>query len=140
MSLVVVDEGALRSCGRLASAWPDARRVGLLGEDLVADRHATIANIVPATFSGYDGERAIEGWSLPVMEGDRAVSRATPVIWTYDGSSPSGYVFGYYVVDEDGALLHLEKRVGGPVAMVASGQQYKVVPVLTAGTRFGGET
>jgi hypothetical protein len=140
MSVVVVDLGMLRSVSQLGNGWPRVRRVGLFSNDVTIDRHTTFASLTPAAFSGYDGERDIGTWSVPVIEGDRAIVRAAPIIWTYDGGVPSGYVWGYYVVDDDGELLWADKRPELPVAMVAAGQNYTVIPVMTAGTRFGGTT
>lgn len=140
MALVVVDTGMVRQLVRLAAAWPRPRKIGLFQNDPVIDRHTTIASLDPCVFSGYDGERDVGAWTLPSIEGDRAVSRSTPVIWTYDGGPATGYVFGYYVVDEDGELLWAERRTGLPVAMVVTGQDYTVIPVLSSGTRYGGVT
>jgi hypothetical protein len=138
--LVVVDEGAKRAATLWARNWWLARKVGLYQNGPIPSRHTVLADLEPCTFGGYDGERTIADWTVAAMEGDRAVSRATPVLWTFDGIGSTGYVMGYYVVDGDGVLLWLEPRADGPVAMVTPGQTYQVVPVISVGTRYGAIT
>lgn len=140
MGLIVVDEGALRACDLFARKWPTARRIGLYQNQVLLSRHTTIDTLEPAEFSGYDGERPLPDFAPPQMNGDRAIAYADPVTWSYDGGDPTGYVVGYYVVDDDGYLLWVEQRAAGPLAMVSQGQVYTVTPALSTATRYGGTT
>jgi len=140
MSLVSVDEGAIRACKLLAQGWPTYRYVGLYQNEVTIDRHVTIDKLEDCDFSGYVGRQKIEAWGPADFVGDRAVSYAAPLTWEYDGGDPSGWVVGYYVVDEDGVLLWVEERPEGPVAMVQGGQFFQVTPSLSVGTRYGGTT
>jgi len=140
MALVVVDDGALRSCRQLTQQWPSARFVGLFSNELTMDRHLTIESIEECAFSGYGGKQELGTFGDPEMQGDRAVAYSVELLWSHDGGPVSDWVVGYFVVDSDGALLWVEDRDGGPVAMTQGGQTYKVTPALSAGTRYGATT
>lgn len=139
MPLVVVDVGMMRALDKIARYRTPSLLIGLYQTTLTIDHLTPLGVIEPCIFSGYDGLREITGWTPAVMAGDRAISAADPVTWTYDGGVPTGWIAGYYILDYDGELLWLENRKDGPKAMRHAAKDYTVVPTLTHGTRFGGD-
>lgn len=134
----MVYHGMLRSLSTLIANWlaSPILRAGLYENDITPSRALTISSVVPATFAGYVGLRSLGGWKPPTIDGDWAVTRASPVEWTYNGGSPAGRVYGYYVVDGDGELVWLEPRAEGPLWLVNAGAICSVHAAINLGSLF----
>lgn len=136
MSLVLVNLGASALLVALRDGPFVPFRVGLYQNDWAPVRASTISEVVPCTFSGYDGLRTITGWGSPTLEGTREVIRADSQVWTHDGGSVGNWVIGYYVVDLSGRLMWAERRQEGSVSIVGAGQTVGVVPTFSLRSQF----
>ncbi len=134
--LILVETGMLSCLTALVAAWLPSLRMGLYDGDLDISRTTTILNITPANFSGYSGLHALPGWSVPALDGDLAVSYATPRLWTCAGGGQSNWVGGYYVVDPAGALVWAEQFADGPVLMATSLDVVQITPAYAVGSRY----
>ncbi len=134
--LVWVQEQMLSSLNALRASWTADRYVGLMQNAGPAQTDWTIANITPATFSGYLGPILLTAWSAAAMVGDRAVTQAAPVQWIHDGGPVNNWITGYYVLDGNGKLAWVEFRDGPAIAMLIAGQPYVVRAKVSLGSRF----
>lgn len=140
MPLIVVDYSVLENLDRVTRLRVDPLFVGLYQSAGSIDRHLLIGGVVPCTFSGYDGLRPIVHWTVPAMTGPLAITRADPVLWTYDGGNPTGFVAGYYVVDVAGRLRWIEPIQTGPRPLTIAGQVHEVDPAFSSSTLYGAES
>jgi len=136
MGPVLVNFGILTELDLMTTRWDGIRFVGLFQNDLTILRTTTIAQIEPATFSGYVGLRPLQGWTPAALVGERAVSRAAPVTWTHDGGAAANWICGYYVVDPSGNLVWAERRPGPAQSMIHAGTVYEVIPQVTLSSLF----
>lgn len=136
MSIVVVNLGLVAQVTALRDACRSALRIGLFQNDWVPARSSTVAEVVPCTFSGYDGLRTIADWGTPTLIGDRVVMAAAVETWVHDGGTNSNWVIGYYVVDLSGTLQWAERRPGGSVPMYGAGQEVAVIPQFSLRSQF----
>lgn len=134
--LVVVNGGMLGILNALRTTWLPSLFIGLFQNDWVPQKWHTIADVQPATFSGYSGLHFLDGWSVPYMLGDIAVSDATPREWLHDGGPDSNWIFGYYVVDSSGALQWAQRVGEFAVAMFSVETRYTVTPQFAQGSRY----
>lgn len=134
--LVLSEEGMIDVLYALRVAWLPSLRIGLFQNDFTPSITATISNIVPCTFSGYDGLHAMEVWHTPYLFGDLAVIDADPRLWQHDGGDVQNYVYGYYVVDVSGALRWAERPSDFATPMVDSSSRYSVIPRFAQGSRY----
>lgn len=135
-SIVVMDQGILANLNALTDAWRGHRRVGLMQNDAEPEPWWTITQIEPAAFSGYGGPHNILLWSAATLSGHVAVSRAQPNVWAHNGGGVSGWVSGYYVIDNSGVLMWAALQPGPAVGLYVAGDTYTVIPEYTLRSRF----
>lgn len=137
MSLVVPQVGAIVLAEQQRSRWnasPTRLSLHLYINDITPNAGSTLGDFVEASFIGYlPGQ--INPWGLPVTVDGRARSAASAVTFTKTAGSPAS-VYGYFVTDENGALLWAERDPAAPVPMMADGQTYTVVPRFTWVSEF----
>lgn len=131
MTLVLQTQGVLIPAGHLHAAYLVGIQIGLGQADIVPDLTTSLAVIEPATFSGYPGLLVLGAWTGPVMVGERAVMKGTPVVYRGSGGPVAQNVFTYYALDGAGALQWCERLPGGPYQMGALGTELVVSPVYT---------
>lgn len=129
-----VGTGLLDGLGDLLASWVQAWRFGLFQNDLTPDLSTVLAQIVPATFSGYAGLLTAAGWTAPALEGNRAVSRPGPLSWTHDGGAVANWIYGYYVQTLAGALVLAQRVPNAPAYVGTLGRVVSVAPVLSLRT------
>lgn len=137
-ALVLVNNGALGHLDALRVAWLPSLRIGLFQNDWHPHQGDTMVAVVPATFSGYTGLHFLPGWSPAVLQGNLAVTQATPRLWTHNGGPVGNWIFGYYVVDATGVLRWAQRYPGDPVPMDSSSGFYRVTPEYAVTSRFTG--
>jgi len=108
-----------------------AAKVGLFQNDLEPSGTTRLADITPATFSGYALSAAIT-WAAagfdtagrPLVIGDmKTFARGVGAV--------DNDVYGWYIVDSGGTLLLWARRFpDGPVPMVTPGSILPVLPLL----------
>lgn len=108
----------------------------LFRNDRIPKQTDTAAQYQEADFSGYQGQQPITAWTDPVMVDGRAYSRADSLTWQHSGGPEDNLIFGYFVVDEDGALLWAERNPAGPRIVSAGNPDYVVTPVVTETSEF----
>lgn len=135
-TIKVVDDGLLSSLAALRVTWLPSLSFGLYQNDLTPEAATTIAEIDPCTFSGYVGLQLAAGWSLPVIDGARAVSLANLLTWTHNGGVLSNWVFGFYVVDGIGDLVLAQRFEDAPKLMEYNGVALFVHPTFSVRSEF----
>ena len=135
-NLIFCESGLIQALDTLTAKVAEGYKIGLFQNDFVPFLGMTLLNISPASFSGYGGLQLAYGWSAAVIDGVRAVSRAHPMTWVHDGGPVSCWVFGYYIVDEDGNLAWAERFCPAPHAVNSVGITVRVTPELTARNEF----
>jgi hypothetical protein len=88
----------------------------------------TLGHLVPANFSGYAGLQACFGWSVPVISGPYAISKAHELIWTHNGGPAANWIYGYYVLNLAGALMWAERFCPAPATIDKGGLSVRVQP------------
>jgi hypothetical protein len=136
VSLVSMYAELIADLNTLTASWRGARWVGLFQNDWTPVRSSTISEVQPCEFAGYDGLHQLAGWSAAVLFGDSAVTYAALQQWTYTGGGPGGYVVGYYVVDQGGALQWAERNPAGSVALVVTGDTFPVTAAYALRSRY----
>lgn len=119
----------------LAQVNADGYEVGLFKNNATINSSTVIGDLTPCDFGGYDGTHVIGSWSSATWVSPRAEATAAPSTWTADGTSANS-VYGYYVIDNFGALAWAEKVAGGPITIGSAGQIYIVVPKYTRRSEF----
>lgn len=139
MAVIAMYRASLRACNTFVATTVGLQRVGLFQNDIDPKEWFTISAIVPCNFSGYDGLHDMLTWNTAVMVGNQAVAKQPERFWVHDGGAVQGYVYGYYVVDDEGELLWAERDPNGPVPMFYAGNLYRCVPTWSQQSKFSGE-
>lgn len=134
--LVLSDNALIRNLDWLRAGWQGKLFVGLMQNEQDPEDWWTITQIQPAVFSGYDGVHEIRLWQPATLAGHIATTKAQTNVWEHSGGDVSGWVSGYYVVDETGAYMWAARRPGPPAAMIYAGNQYTVTPVYSIRSRY----
>lgn len=129
--LEVTTSGLVAYLDKLTSFMFGWFKAGLFSNDFVPKLGSTIADVVPASFSGYDGERLLYGWTNAAMYGVRAKSFGTPLVWQHDGGPVNNQIFGYYVVDQSGILAFAERFCDGPFDVDRAGRKLTINPTFS---------
>lgn len=86
---------------------------------------------VQATFTGYAALN-LEDFGASFLNLDLKAEINGPAhIFSQTGVAVTNMIYGYYIVNNQNALVWAERNEAGPVAMNAAGMQYSVVPVVT---------
>lgn len=126
MAIKVSKAELLKQAGQRIAYWVAHNyRVGLFKNDWVPADNDTIEAVEPCTFGGYSGLRALLSWESPYWEDNGAVAEHAVINWASNGGDP-GAIFGYYVVDGDGALAWAERHTDGEQSIGLDGQIYSV--------------
>lgn len=134
--LVQTELGALDTLDALRPSYLPSLRIGLFANDWWPVRASTITEIEPAWFSGNSVLHALPNWGAPFLIGDLAASEAMPRTWIHDGGPVSSWVFGYYVVNQAGALVWAERTELDGLVMYYAGQVYRVTPQYSLRSRY----
>lgn len=135
-ALILCDGGALSHCNALRTHWLPTLKVGLFQNDWTPQRNSVIGHVVPATFSGYGGLHFCYGWQAPTLAGHVATTQAGHNAWTHNGGAVGNWIFGYYVVDQAGALQWAQRDPDGPVDVSSMGFIYRLVLYYAVASRF----
>lgn len=138
MPVIQSYNGLLLALNGITARWASARRIGLYQNDWKPQSHQTISAVVPATFSGYPGLVYLNNWTPAVLEGAAAKTTADAVIWSHDGGPLQNYIFGVYVVAEDGSLDWAERIPEAPYAMYGLGGIIRYYPIYIFQSKFPG--
>jgi hypothetical protein len=138
VAVVMMDEGCRQALAAITAAFGGARRIGLYQNDWTPARTDPISAVVPADFSGYDGLHDLLSWTVPVMDGDQAISFAAERLWTHNGGPVQNWIFGVYVVDAGGLLVWADRVWNDPVPMIFLGNLVRYVPCLTQKSKLPG--
>jgi hypothetical protein len=130
-NLVVGDSGLITQLDFLRVKWETKYRVGLFQNDAHPSLTWTLANVVPADFSGYAGLQLSFGWTPSVVNNTRAVTQANALTWMHDGGPVSNFIYGYYVVDDHGAYMWAERFCPAPQIVLKIGTRVRVIPTFT---------
>lgn len=136
MPLIQSYGGLLLSLNSLIASWVGHRRIGLYQNDWVIQSSQGIAAVVPATFSGYPGLLPLVNWTAAMMVGPAAVTSADPLIWTHSGGPLQNYIFGIYVVYDDGSLDWAQPIPNAPIPMYGIGGIIRYAPQYTYQSKF----
>jgi len=134
--VVVVDHGLLSQLDALRPAWLNGLRAGLFQNDWEPQRHHTLAQVQPASFSGYAGLLTLNIWSAAVLLGEVAYADAQVKTWTHNGGAIANWIFGYYVVDLAGSLVWAERSARAPELVGPPSPIYQVTPRYGLRSRF----
>lgn len=136
MAIKVSQAELVKQLAAQVAGWvADGYQIGLFGNDWVPGDEDTIEAVEPCTFGGYEGLRALIDWESPEWDEGRAKVSHPPVVWECDGSA-SGTIYGYYVVDGEGALAWAERRSDGEASVGLDGQTYSVTPRYSRKSEF----
>lgn len=105
-------------------------RAGLFQNNYKPKISSELVNLTPCNFSGYMGEQITGGWSIPVSAGLYAITQAIDVLWEHDGGSIGNFVYGYYIVDDDGDLVWAERFCPDPLVAHRLGETVRIRPTL----------
>ena len=99
----------------------------LFKNDKVPAAGDNAGDYVEADFTGY-ASKALNNWGAAFTNGNGdAQTDETLKVWTQTGVATTCDVYGYYVVDGNGALLYAERNPAGVVAMDTNGKTYAVL-------------
>jgi len=131
MQLVTTLENNFVCLEALAELFTDTLLIGLMQGDTPPARDWQTPNVVVAAFSGYNGQQPVSGWAAPVLEGQKWVIRALPVVWWGTGGGGTCRVTGYYVTDLAGQLRWAQLFEPPYVIMGGVGTVFRVVPEIS---------
>jgi hypothetical protein len=130
--------GLILALNALTAAWVGHRRIGLYQNDWDIQSSQNISAVVPATFSGYPGLLPLLHWTAAALIGPAAATSADALMWSHSGGPVQNYVFGIYVVADDGGLDWAEAITGGPIPMYGAGGIIRYVPQYILQSKFPG--
>lgn len=136
MTVIQSYGGLLLALNVLTAAWTGHRRIGLYQNDWDIQSSQGISAVVPATFSGYPGLLPITGWLAAALNGPAALTTADSLLWSHNGGPAQNYVFGVYVVADDGSLDWAEAIKNGPIPMYGLGGIIRYVPQYILQSKF----
>lgn len=134
--IVEVNGGLLAQLDYERTHWLATLRMGLFQNDWDPTWQHTIAQVEPATFSGYDGPHDLVGWTAAVLTGRVATTTGVPRVWNHDGGAVANWIFGYYVIAADGSLVWAERSARAPELVGPGSPPYTVVPRYGLRSRF----
>jgi len=137
MSLKVVKGETNKSLDAyLDAAYTAGYAWGLFKNNVTPTEDTVIGDLTKADFSGYAGEIPFTHWNAAAFSTPRSEADASDVVWTHNGGGTSNDIYGYYVVDETGALAWAERNAAAPITISANGQTYTVKPKFTRRSEF----
>jgi hypothetical protein len=138
MAVIQSYGGLVKALNALTAAWAGHRRIGLYRNDWDIQSSQDISAVVPATFSGYPGLLPLVNWTAAVLDGPAALTAADALMWSHDGGPVQNYIFGIYVVADDGSLDWAEAITNGPIPMYGVGGIIRYIPTYTLASKFPG--
>lgn len=138
MAVIQSYGGLILALDALTAAWTAHRRIGLYQNDWLIQSSQGISAVVPATFSGYAGLQPLANWTAAVLDGPAALTTADSLIWSHNGGPIQNYVFGIYVVADDGSLDFAEAIIDGPIPMYGLGGIIRYSPMYILQSKFLG--
>jgi len=130
--LTVMNNGLLQSLSQLLSLQFGRWKTGLFQNDREPRQTDSLSNYVPCDWSGYQGLQRIYFLNPPFMAGKRARAEGQELVWSHDGGPIANFVYGFYVVDNNGDLAYAERFCKGPFEVKNKGRKFKLTPVFTA--------
>lgn len=132
----VVEDGLLNVLARLRPTLFTELRYGLFQNDFEPVQNSTIANIVPATFSGYSGLVLSSGWTVGMISGNRAIASANVISWSHNGGLLGNWIYGFYAVDTVGDLVLAKRLEQAPSLVEVLGVTVSVTPTFSVRSEF----
>lgn len=135
MSNLIVPDDSKKSMARVIIQAKQITYINLFKNDVTPGHATVLADLTLADFGGY----AQKNMTTPVVgaaldANGRAVITWDEVTFTRTGG-PDNTIYGYYVANNDGALLWCE-RFDNPVPVTADGIFIKLTPKLTDRSEF----
>lgn len=91
-----------------------------------------------ADFSGYDGRKALGGWSAALILDGRAYSLSAAVGWHHNGGPIDNNIYGVCVVSLAGDLIWAERDPRAPVLVRPANPDYSYTGTWTEAAEFVG--
>jgi len=130
--LEIVTAGLTEYLDRLTLYMTGWFAIGLFQNDREPKLDDAVGNYQEATFSGYSGSKLLYGWTNAAMRGVRAKSFATPLIWKHNGGPIANDVYGYFCINNVGALAFAERFCDGPITVDRRGRSVNLTPMFSA--------
>jgi len=136
MPFILVNSGKLNWINRVVASPTYA--VHLYQDDITIDRDSIAPDFtaVEADYDGYADQNAT-GWTAGVINaGNAGESTADAQTYTCTGDTTPNTIYGYYILDDTGALVGAERFVGSGYEMAFAGQSIVLTPKLTMKSEF----
>lgn len=115
---------------------PVTLTIKLFRNDYVPVKGTVLGSLTEATFTGYASIDLTNPVTQPALDGtDRAWVLWDLVSWTKAGAT-GNTIYGYWVEDDDGNLLYVERFDSGGWAMTVDGTILQFYPRLTERSQF----
>lgn len=129
MAGVVPNEAELNLLDTLTGVWGDLAEVALFKSDITPGATTTLAALeaAEADFQGY-ARIAATNWTAAATVGGKATTAADQVTFTKGAGGTGNSIYGWFIVDQLGALISAGRATSPPVDMSTDGAVYKVTP------------
>ncbi len=115
----------------IISGFLEGLSYGLFQNDFCPDSSSRLSQIEPCDFSGYPGLVLSSGWLSPIVSGERVVTSADRITFTHNSGAIGNWVYGFYVVDQEGNLVSAQRFDLAPVLAGVEGFIINVDPVFS---------
>lgn len=136
--LVVVNTGLISLVRECITYILPSWKWGLFQNDITIVPETKIADVVPASFSGYTGLKLASSWSVPAIEAPRCITTATPLLWVHNGGPLANWIYGFYVVDGLGELVEIQRITPAPLLIQNTALGVQVIPRFSARSEWLG--
>ena len=126
-----VFEGIVDILTALIPGFLEGLSYGLYQNDFSPDSSSRLSQITPCDFSGYPGVVLSSGWLAPIVSGERVVTSADRITFTHNSGAIGNWVYGFYVVDQEGELVCAQRFDLAPVLVQVEGFTINVDPVFS---------
>lgn len=133
MALIVPDVGEVALLDVLTASWGNTLVMKLFQNNYTPVDGTELTDLTEADFDGYS-PIVLTGWTAAATVGGKAQSEALEVEFEHDGGATGNTVYGYWVEDQAGFLLWVERDPNGPVTMDNASHRYRITPKLTLAT------
>lgn len=137
MPLVISDQGIAKRLTGIRSALGLTCQLGLFNSNITPSRTdvATTYTAHEATFGGYS-RATLNSWGAITVVLHVAAMQEIVRTFTRTGGATET-IYGYFVLDNLGALMWAEAFPGGGIVMSGVGQMIAILPGLTDESKFG---
>lgn len=109
--------------------------LGLYRNDVTPDRATVLADLTEADWASY-GRLAMGGWTPATVVAHLGLIVQNPQVFVYDGTGGTMDIYGYFVVDNSGHLLWVQRDPSAPTTLSLSSPFYAVAPRFSAYSQF----